>query len=962
MTQQMYPGIANSPQTEIAAAVTAGATSISVQNAADSILPAAPNIATIGTDEGAETIYYAGKSGNTLTGVVRGFDGTAPRAWGVGARVARMFTNYDYEALRGNVGALSESAAIQAAVTTGSNVIETTQATPATVGVTGRTSVNLLGVKGRTTQTQTVDADATKRYLHVIYSVTDGVPVYTSHSVKTGAASYVLSWTSGQWSAFYEITASDPLTNVAAAFPYVDSVQHTQGLSLRATGKNIVSPDITSLNTQASVIRPYKLQLVASDAGRHSYIAVKVKPNTRYTFAINLTGGGGVRCNVNRFPNDGLSANSYGGIMSTLGMNVRTFTTDTDKDTLYVNMYCTAVGSFDYENWTLVLGEADQLPPSFEPRIDQYINAPTLLASNVDGSIADSYDSATKQVFRRWIINERLTVTGVTATLAISALSDTSLIYDKTTGDVYQRVAASPTGKQFTQGGANNRMITFATGNVPAEPYASYVRATPITETLSGDLGGISLPKGATQLELIDGVIVREIVTFGANKRATTALRSAAILGVYKNGDSVEYKTYTSGSQTLPELIDNVDAAATYTVTYRALDRHQYTAGARQAIVTYQSSLGSVVAKNTQNIAELQRKDGVQDFALDYIEAKADNNAIDLNTHAVLTDGAHGATSAATPNRGVQRDSGGRAKFAAPVATDDAARKAEIDALSSATSGFVFGNAETATVMINSAGVDSIAKSGFYYVLTNKVGLPVDANCYVLHTNIHSGATHAVQYCVPNDANRMFMRRKVNSVWQPWVEMWSDNRLRIISDRLEFNTGTEWKAVGTASVYSPTDNVRFTANTEQSVAYTQGGNSSPNANKLVYKFTPACDGEIKISAELRLNSQNSTAYCRALTSKAGRNSESVFVSAKGAEWDLTTPIGTAATTISGNEPVGMSAATVGEASVLTYTAVTGRIQVFAGNTVYIVVSGGSSSTTGIAYLRNLKIMYDQINL
>ncbi|OMD07173.1 hypothetical protein BJP50_31780 [Paenibacillus odorifer] len=66
-------------------------------------LPDAPNIATIGVDESAETIKYTGKSGNTLTGVTRGFSGTVAKAWATGVGVARYFTAYDADALRENV-------------------------------------------------------------------------------------------------------------------------------------------------------------------------------------------------------------------------------------------------------------------------------------------------------------------------------------------------------------------------------------------------------------------------------------------------------------------------------------------------------------------------------------------------------------------------------------------------------------------------------------------------------------------------------------------------------------------------------------------------------------------------------------------------------------------------------------------------------------------------------------------
>jgi|GEM_PF-6545190 len=98
--QPMYPGMVNSPQTELASAIDDQQTMITLLDA--SVLPDPPNICTIGTGEDAETVLYTGKSGNNLTGVTRGFQGTA-RAWSQGAKVARLFTEYDYETLRQNL-------------------------------------------------------------------------------------------------------------------------------------------------------------------------------------------------------------------------------------------------------------------------------------------------------------------------------------------------------------------------------------------------------------------------------------------------------------------------------------------------------------------------------------------------------------------------------------------------------------------------------------------------------------------------------------------------------------------------------------------------------------------------------------------------------------------------------------------------------------------------------------------
>jgi 6-phosphogluconolactonase (cycloisomerase 2 family) len=90
----------NSPGTELAADINASATSIDVLDA--SKLPAAPNLVTVGSDETAETIRYTGKTGNTLTGCTRGFEGTA-KGWAAGTQAARNHTAYDYEAGRANI-------------------------------------------------------------------------------------------------------------------------------------------------------------------------------------------------------------------------------------------------------------------------------------------------------------------------------------------------------------------------------------------------------------------------------------------------------------------------------------------------------------------------------------------------------------------------------------------------------------------------------------------------------------------------------------------------------------------------------------------------------------------------------------------------------------------------------------------------------------------------------------------
>lgn len=98
--REMYPGSVNSKQTELAQAINETQTTFTVLDG--TVLPPAPNVLTLGTDESAETVLYTGLSGNTVSGVIRGFEGTA-KSWTVGTKLARYFTAYDHNAFLNNI-------------------------------------------------------------------------------------------------------------------------------------------------------------------------------------------------------------------------------------------------------------------------------------------------------------------------------------------------------------------------------------------------------------------------------------------------------------------------------------------------------------------------------------------------------------------------------------------------------------------------------------------------------------------------------------------------------------------------------------------------------------------------------------------------------------------------------------------------------------------------------------------
>ncbi|OMD21343.1 hypothetical protein BJP48_30195 [Paenibacillus odorifer] len=148
--QQMYSAIANSPGTELSAAITAAVTTIPVVTG--SVLPEGPNIITIGVDETSETVLYTSKSGNSLIGCTRGFGGTTAKGWAVASRVARYYTAYDHDAFRKNLTDLSgvtNESTTDIVLSAGQQILNATKnARLQGLKVQGRTLIDLLGGAG----------------------------------------------------------------------------------------------------------------------------------------------------------------------------------------------------------------------------------------------------------------------------------------------------------------------------------------------------------------------------------------------------------------------------------------------------------------------------------------------------------------------------------------------------------------------------------------------------------------------------------------------------------------------------------------------------------------------------------------------------------------------------------------------------------------------------------------------
>ena len=103
MPNGLYPPMPRSPVTYLSDGIDASIVTVQVDDV--SKLPVAPNIATIGDGADSETIKYTGKTADSLTGVVRGFEGEA-RAWNKGVPIANVPCAQHFKSLQSAIATL----------------------------------------------------------------------------------------------------------------------------------------------------------------------------------------------------------------------------------------------------------------------------------------------------------------------------------------------------------------------------------------------------------------------------------------------------------------------------------------------------------------------------------------------------------------------------------------------------------------------------------------------------------------------------------------------------------------------------------------------------------------------------------------------------------------------------------------------------------------------------------------
>lgn len=522
----------------------------------------------------------------------------------------------------------------------------------------------------------------------------------------------------------YELSASDYAsigTTILGAeaidrrWPYVDSVQHLQGVSVLMSGKNLYEGKITGTSGGSNYSLPNPNTIdVTSGANLSSYVVsmrVKVSPNTVYTLSFTgeiVTGADQPLIRVRK-------GSDSSGIVQQSGTGLRQVSFNTGIETeillyVYGSQDTAAVQTKRYSDIQIEIGA---VATSFELYNPQYSHAPVKLVSNVDRTIVDSYNSATGQVFRRWVVGFKLdgslTWTGnntnptnyaIFTTLLGARLGDHVLVdYDGRYYKVFDPNVSLANAPDFVSrlnavqalaitipnsisgwiasvmpnnnamkaimngwrangnnGTVYNSWVSILSGAAPPtnteayvaankapgwDAYATldYVRGTPITEDVTGDLGGPSVVKGGNAVELLEGVVVRERIT--PKQHGTTRewfinesglspsvddtplkYRTNNIVAIYRgaNKDPL-WALITNTSNQNGSMFGRIqevdyDPAAEYSVDYIVLDKYAYTPNAVDATFVYQSTIGGAVAQNVQDIAAIKTQDGIQDWIL----------------------------------------------------------------------------------------------------------------------------------------------------------------------------------------------------------------------------------------------------------------------------------------------------------------------------------------------------------
>ncbi|WP_342419864.1 hypothetical protein [Paenibacillus sp. FSL H8-0168] len=200
----------------------------------------------------------------------------------------------------------------------------------------------------------------------------------------------------------YEISEADyaaaaTLTpaQVAAKWPYVDSVMPVRNPYAIRYGENLIPPFYEwTRGDRAKVINPYKLETVATVSVDQSNVYVPVSPGVTYTFTVKVNG----RVTVVEVDASGVESNVYNTTDNENREVTVTFTTKTTTKRMRIYATNTGAGTFTLENPMLNIGSTAK---PFKPREDSMLALQTdLYADPVTGANADTVFERDGQYFK----------------------------------------------------------------------------------------------------------------------------------------------------------------------------------------------------------------------------------------------------------------------------------------------------------------------------------------------------------------------------------------------------------------------------------------------------------------------------------------------------------------------------------------------------------------------------------
>ncbi|EEL88963.1 TPA: BppU family phage baseplate upper protein [Bacillus nitratireducens] len=437
---------------------------------------------------------------------------------------------------------------------------------------------------------------------------------------------------------------------LADKFPYVEGVKHLNPV-ISAEGENLFPPFTEwNLHANAKIMSPYEMELEANGSYQMSTVDIKVIPNQDYYIAVEsnkflevwskdgktgLAFGKG-KFNVGnlteirvRFLNDTEKGKfHFRNPMLTLGDKPKPFV---PKNTsyLYTNAILAGLNGIndvlykDGTEWKVLRKWERDFPLDKLPNwrhntnftgykrllSDQPANIVALsgnmYAVSPNGTVlkGEAYSTAAQS-------NDAVGTGNTTFFLTVSnTVSGWGEAYTPSTDEILAFLNGwavktadtngKPTAwKSIVDGSdAPTQTLAFVKANkaVNYTPYKlTYQLLKPTIEVVQVE--GDIVVDGPTQVTVDSGVVVREKVPFDSGtKKGVLSKASAKVIAVYKELEPEPFTTYIENGQTYPQLMNNVDAAKNYYVTYLLMNKHKYTTNAVDVKTTYNQSVRSTI-------------------------------------------------------------------------------------------------------------------------------------------------------------------------------------------------------------------------------------------------------------------------------------------------------------------------------------------------------------------------------